>query len=113
MPVKWVEMFKFKKQMDKEIEDAEAERLNPDIDIYSAVSPLASPASSDIRLEEIDPDWWNANAHWAIAAIAGIMLLLSVFVTLGCLYYLYRRDRESGDHSFQLPLDVVCEQDDD
>lgn len=36
MPVKWVEMFKFKKQMDKEIEDAEAERLNPDIDIYSA-----------------------------------------------------------------------------
>ncbi|CAG5088728.1 Oidioi.mRNA.OKI2018_I69.PAR.g11949.t2.cds [Oikopleura dioica] len=99
MPVKWVEMFKFKKQMDKEIEDAEAERLNPDIDIYSA--------------EEIDPDWWNANAHWAIAAIAGIMLLLSVFVTLGCLYYLYRRDRESGDHSFQLPLDVVCEQDDD
>ena len=45
------------------------------------MSPLASPASSDIRLEEIDPDWWNANAHWAIAAIAGIMLLLSVFVS--------------------------------
>jgi len=43
------------------------------------VSPLTS---SDIRLEEIDPDWWNANAHWAVAAIAGIMLLFSVIVSL-------------------------------
>ena len=42
------------------------------------MSPLAT---SDIRLEEIDPDWWNANAHWAIAAIAGIMLLISVIVS--------------------------------
>jgi hypothetical protein len=46
--------------------------------ICKSVSPLAS---SDIRLEEIDPDWWNANAHWAIAAIAGIMLLISVIVS--------------------------------
>ena len=35
MPVKWLEMFKFKKQYDKEIEEAEAERLNPDLSIYS------------------------------------------------------------------------------
>jgi hypothetical protein len=36
MPVKWIEMFKFKKQHDKEIEEAEADRLNPDLSLYSS-----------------------------------------------------------------------------
>lgn len=29
-------MFKFKKQHDKEIEEAEADRLNPDLSLYSS-----------------------------------------------------------------------------